>query len=127
VRSGASLALLCLLLGSCFHELDCEEADAKAHALLAEFGACTAEQRCEVVPLSAALSGASTVGICIQPFLCAAALREGAGQEAFIGRARELVKKRQCDTCATAKCVSAEMLEAFCDPAAGQCKLRSKQ
>jgi hypothetical protein len=116
----------CLLLGSCFNELDCEEADAKAKALLAEFGACTGEQRCEVVPLSSALAGASTIGICIEPFLCAAALREGAGQEAFITRARDLVKRRQCDTCAAAKCATIDTLEAFCDSAVGQCKLRRK-
>jgi hypothetical protein len=125
VRSGALLAG-CLLFAGCFHELDCEEADAKANALLAEFGACTAEQRCEVVPLSSALSGASTIGICIESFLCAAALREGAGQEAFIARARDIVKQRQCDTCAAAKCATIDTLEAFCDPTVGQCKLRRK-
>jgi hypothetical protein len=115
-----------LLLGSCSSDYDCEEADAKATALLVEFGSCSAGQRCEVVPLGPSLENASTGGICIQAFLCTTALREGAGQEAFIARAREIVRRRNCTTCVAAKCGAPELLEAFCDTSTNQCRLRTK-
>jgi hypothetical protein len=118
----AALVAGALLLPTC-NELDCEEADQQAAALLAEFGSCSGQQRCELVPLSAALADASELGVCIESFLCAAALREGSGQEAFISRARDIVRRRNCSSCAT-KCAAVETLEAFCDPQAQRCKLR---
>ena len=114
-----------LLAVSCRDKLDCEEADQQAAALLAEFGSCSEAQRCEVVPLGVALADANEVGVCIDAFICSVALREGAGRDAFIGRAREIVRRRDCPSC-TAKCAVPEALEAFCDPQAKQCRLRAK-
>jgi hypothetical protein len=121
-----AMALSAFLLAGCSSDYDCAEADARASALLAEFGSCSAGQRCELVPLGTRLEGASTIGVCIEPFLCSTALREGAGQDAFIARARDIVHRRSCPSCAAAKCALVDTLEAFCDTSTNQCRLRKK-
>jgi hypothetical protein len=104
--------------------VDCEEADRRAQALLAEFGACSPEQTCEVVPLGARLEGANEQGVCVDAFLCSVALPSGADQQAFVARARDIVERRHCNNCAVAKCARPESLVAFCDPATRRCQLR---
>jgi hypothetical protein len=127
-RNAALTWLACLgsALGfvGCGRQLDCDEADQQARQLLAEFGSCASGEACRLVDVTAQLQSANELGICIDDLVCAVALRQDAGQSAFVRRARDVIGRRQCNVCTVAKCRIPETLQAFCDPQSKRCNLR---
>src|SRR6185436_19513682 len=110
----AALALGSVALMACRGQLDCEEADQAAQALLEEYGSCANGEACRVYSIPDSLAQANEAGgTCIDALLCSVALRQDANEAAFLDRARDIVGRRHCRTCAIAKCRQPAGLQAF--------------
>jgi hypothetical protein len=122
----ALLLVATVALAGCERRLTCTQADDEARALIARHAACAEGDRCRVVPLFDAFSASPWQQACVSAFLCSVALREDADESAFLARAREIVDRRDCLSCAVAKCRLPADLDAFCDAATHTCQLRSR-
>ena len=103
--------------------LDCKDADREAQALITQSASCTVDDDCRILSLHQSLEGANKGGVCVQSFLCAVAIRKDVDEKAFIDRARDIVRRRECDECPVAKCRVFAGVPAICDAQLGRCSV----